>query len=142
MAAGGAARYNPSMMIEALSTQLWLLTLKRASPEAAAWLASFPEMDSPCDFAEAFEELERKMGQVPVALTEAEAGALREAGSKGSPDGWSLTDLGRAALLTSAARELPSSDFMLLLAQCAARGEGNRRSVLLAMTILPQVSLN
>lgn len=130
------------LMTDALSTQLWLLTLKRASPEAAAWLASFPEMLSACDFAEAFEQFEARMGAEPVSLSEAEARALREAGSLGSTEGWTLTDLGRAALLTSASRDLPSCDFMLLLAQCASRGEGNRRSVLLAMTVLPQVSLN
>jgi len=125
------------MDTEALSTQLWLLTLKRSSTETAAWFASFPDMLSASDFAAAFEEIGGRLGEEPVRLSPAEAAALRRAGSEHVPGDWTLEDLGRAALLTSAAGELPASDYLLLLAQCAAKGERGRSSVMRAMTLLP-----
>lgn len=128
------------MDTEALSTQLWLLTLKRASTEAAAWLAAFPEMLSASDFAAAFEEIGARLGREPVVLTLLESDALRRAGSEHVPVDWTLEDLGRAALLTSAAGELSPSDYLVLLAQCAAKGPDSRASVMRAMALLPSAS--
>lgn len=124
---------------KALSTQLWILTLKRASPEAAAWLASFPSMLSAGDFAAAFASISERLGDSRIILSKPEISALKSAGLKSAPRLWTLDALGRAALIASAAAELPQADFLLLLAQCAAQGERGYQAVLRALSLLPEV---
>lgn len=125
-----------SMDTETLATQLWILTLKRCSAEAAAWLASFPQMASAADFARAFDALGTRLGDGAAVLTYAEAQALRAAGTEDVPSGWTLEDLGRSALLTSAFAELPRPDYLVLLARCAQTERG-RSAVMRALTLLP-----
>lgn len=124
------------METERLATQLWILTLKRCSAEAAAWLAAFPQMASAQDFARAFDELGARLGDGSAVLTCAEARALEAAGADAAPSGWTLEDLGRSALLTSAFAELPRPDYLLLLARCASTERG-RSAVMRALTLLP-----
>lgn len=123
---------------KAVSTQLWMMTLTRCPLEAAAWLAGLPSLLSGADFADVFEAVAGRLGRAPVALTARETGALRSLGLSAPPKGWTLTDLGRAALLASASLELPQADFLLLLAQCAAQGERGRQAVLAALCLLPK----
>lgn len=123
----------------ALSTQLWMLTLKRASPEATTWLASFPSMLCAADFAAAFFAVRERLGGARVTLTKPELLALKSLGLKKAPQRWTLEELGRAALIASASTELPQADFLLFLAQCASQGKAGYQGVLRALSLLPEV---
>lgn len=82
-------------------------------------------------FLSAFTAAARALGKASLGLGADERDALEAAGFGGAIDGWRLDELGRAAMIALASRNLPASGLDPLLGACYQQGDSRERQAIL-----------
>lgn len=111
----------------------------RVSPEAAAWLAgALEDVKEPDHLATRWSGAGRRLGRGALSLNEAEAVALRAAGTF-VPQGWGADECGRALLLVNALGGQPSGAHVAVVEDLYRTGETRERQALLrVLAYLPE----
>jgi len=87
---------------------------------------------------EGFTAATRRLGRARLAPTEEEIARLAAAGVTWSIGTWGADELGRIALLVTAAAHWPEADLPALVEECYRQGDGaERQAVLRALPFLP-----
>lgn len=121
----------------ALASRLLGAAAERSGSEASDWLAA-ARSKRELDLASAFAAASRKVGRAPLALTEAEAGALAQAGLTWTTEAWSVDDAARAGLLLSRAAQAPAPRLAMLVEDLHRLGGLRERAALMrAVPLLP-----
>jgi hypothetical protein len=121
----------------ALASRLLAAAAERAGAAAAGWLAA-ARSKRELDLGSAFAAASRALGRAPLALTEAEAGALAHAGLTWSTGTWSVDDAARAGLLLSRAVHAPAPRLAMLVEDLHRLGGLRERAALMrALPLLP-----
>ena len=114
------------------------LVAARATPAAREWLSARVAALSPERFGLVYSGAGRRLGAEAVSLDASERARLAQAGLP-IPEGWSLSALGRAALLALAMNELEPEARVELARSVFKTGDNEERAALLkALSILPE----
>ena len=114
------------------------LVVARATPAARDWLAARVAGLGPESFAPAYSGAGRRLGLAPVTLGASELAALSQAGLP-PPEGWPLSALGRAGLLSLVMSELGRDERVKLAQSVFKTGDNDERAALLkSLSILPE----
>jgi hypothetical protein len=111
----------------------------RVSPEAAAWLeGALEDVKEPERLAPRWSGAGRRLGRGALSLAEAEAAALRAAGTF-VPQGWGADECGRALLLVTALGGQPAGAHVAVVEDLYRTGETRERQALLrVLAYLPE----
>ncbi len=118
------------------------LVERRIEPQAHEWFArtsaavgAEPDRGA---LMEAFTAATRRLGRARLAPTEEEIARLAGAGVSWPIGAWGADELGRVALLISAAAHWPEAELQALVEECYRQGDGaERQAVLRALPLLP-----
>jgi len=138
----GYAERPMTQTVSQVEALLRALTERRAQPAGREWLArtcaaaaGAPDRGA---LLEAFTAATRRLGRGRLAPGDDETERLRAAGVEWPVAGWGADELGRAALLATAAAHWPSADLEPLVEECYRQGDGaERQAVLRALPLLP-----
>jgi hypothetical protein len=125
-----------------MDTLLRDLAERRTEPPARDWLArasaaiaGVPDRGA---LLEAFTATTRRLGRARLAPTDEELARLRGAGVGAAVGSWGADELGRVALLVTAASHWPAAELEELVEECYRQGDGaERQAVLRALPLLP-----
>ena len=125
--------------MDALLRTLADLTLSRAAPPAARWFdGALGDAVSPERALALLAGAGRRLGRTAVRLTEAETAQSRSAGLAPPPEGWGLDELGRGALILTAAIRCSAASRRDLARDAFYRGDSReRQAVLRVLAFLP-----
>ena len=126
--------------MDALLRTLADFTLSRATPPAARWFDDTlgDAAISPERALIALAGAGRRLGRSAVRLTKAEYALSESAGLAPPPDGWGLDELGRAALILSAASRCSAASRRDLARDAFYRGDsGEKQALLRVLAYLP-----
>lgn len=125
-----------------LAGALWDLVERRVEPSAGQWfgqtLAATDLETNRGALLEAFTAVACRLGKGPLQLSEEERRRVVVAGLTWPIWPWRLDELGRVALLVTAAARWPEPEVEVLVAECYHRGDNReRQAVLRALALLP-----
>jgi hypothetical protein len=114
------------------------LVLARASEKATSWFEQQAESLTPTTFAVAYAGAGRRLGDTPVTLDRAEHAGVVRSGLV-VPEGWRLSDVGRAHLLLCVLDQVPPEQHENFVARLFNQSDNREREALLkALSMLPE----
>lgn len=131
-----------TLTLSLVESLLRALVERRVEPPAREWfaracaaIAAEPDRGA---LLEAFTAAARRLGRARLAPTEEETARLAGAGVSWPIGTWGADELGRVALLVTAAAHWPEAELEALVEACYRQGDGaEREAVLRALPLLP-----